>query len=106
MATKKVVSKKPAPKKAESTKVSVEDISGCIIIYKDKRLSVDSVRIAVGATVSTGQFETARFDCSMTIRPVDQDISVEEMTEIGWDMCKSEVAQQVIATREKTRRQG
>lgn len=83
--------------------VSVDQIPGCVIIYKGKKIAVDSVRVGVGATISTGNFETARFDYSMTVRPIEAQTELSDMAEIGWDICKNEVAAQITATRNKVR---
>ena len=81
--------------------VNVEDISGCIVVYKDKKYAIDSVRVSVGATISTGNFETARFGFGVTIRPIQKDVSIDDMAEIGWDVCKSEISEQILNVRKK-----
>lgn len=90
-------------KEISDNQVPVDQIPGCVIVYKGKKIAVDSVRIGIGATVSTGNYETARFDYSMTLRPIEQETELADMTEIGWDICKDEVSKQITATRNKVR---
>lgn len=97
------VAKEAKKEEVLENKVPVDQIPGCVIIYKKVKLSVDSVRVGVGATISTGQFETARFDYSMTLRPIEPNTELADIAEIGWDICKDEVAKQITATRTKVK---
>lgn len=90
---KKVSSKKPV--KSKDVNVS----NPCTIeVVKGKHAAITSVRASAGVTVSTGDYESARYDFSVTLSPIDI-CNAKELSGVAWEVVKGEIIEQVKSLR-------
>lgn len=109
---KKSVKKAPA-KKSPATKTTSKDpikieftkpeiLQGCTVLHNGKKIHVNAISLSAGATVNTGDFNNAKFNCMITLSGMDSDVSLEEMTEFGWSYLRDELGRKIKSVREKT----
>lgn len=101
MAVKKVVNKKVVKEVIKKEKIGEDEVAGCVVIYKDKKIGVESIWASAGMTISTADYESARFDFGAKLKPIEKDTDLDLLTEVVWDMVKNEVSSQARAVKEE-----
>lgn len=78
----------------------------CVIKKNGKRIAVVGLRLGAGHTMNLGDFESARFDATIGLVPMDN-VSVEEMAEAGWDEVMKQLKSKIgdVLNKQKIKRE-
>lgn len=97
---KKALVKKEAKQKIDIHLLPMQK-DGIIVEQDGKKIRVNSVTLQAGTTIPTVDFGNTKFSVMISLTALDEKVTVEELSEFGWDYIAGELGRKIKAVNEK-----